>query len=60
MNFLLIIMMAAPGEPAVQVQIGLMNGPGIYEPTGRAIMAALAVESPSVRAGYACVEQVAA
>lgn len=60
MTFLLIIMMAAPGEPAMQVQIGLMNGPGIYEQTGRAIMAALAVESPSVRAGYACVEQVAA
>lgn len=60
MNFLLIIMMAAPGEPAMQVHIGLMNGPGICERTGRAIMAALAVEPPSVRAGYACVEQVAA
>lgn len=60
MTFLLVVMMIAPGEPAIQAQIGMMNGPGICEQTGRAIMAALAVESPSVRAGYACVEQVAA
>ena len=60
MNILLVVMMIAPGEPAIQVQIGMMNGPGICDQTGRAIITLLAAESPEVWAGYQCVEQVAA
>lgn len=60
MTWLLVIFFALPGEPTIKTEVGLINGPGICNLTGRAIMASLVAEMPAVRAGYACVEQVAA
>ena len=60
MTWLLVIFFALPGAPETRTEIGLMNGPGICHLTGEAVMAALVVEMPTVRAGFTCVEQVAA
>ena len=60
MTWLLVIFIALPGEPVTKMEIGMINGPGICNLTGRAIMASLVEELPMVRAGFSCVEQVAA
>ena len=60
MTWLLVIFFALPGEPTTKTEIGLINGPGICNLTGQAIMKSLIAELPTVRAGLTCVEQVAA
>lgn len=60
MTWLLVIFFALPGEPVTKTEIGLMNGPGICHLTGQAVMAAMVAELPLLRAGFTCVEQVAA
>lgn len=60
MTWLLVIFFALPGEPTTKTEVGLMNGPDICNLAGRAVIAAMVDELPRLRAGFTCVEQVAA
>ena len=53
-GWLLILTLALPGEPQMQIPVGLIFGEEICGATGRAVTAALRQERPETAVSYTC------